>query len=147
MSQLRRWTHGASRNCSVVATAAARDGDRNLNDQSQRRRAGAAGGPANGDGARKNCRARTVRGTVPAAVAPLHAGDVAGADGGGGCGGAGFRHGDVAIVASDFRRRTCENIMKVESNLNSGRTEPLLRVTGLSQQFVQRRTLSRSKFT
>jgi ABC-type glutathione transport system ATPase component len=37
--------------------------------------------------------------------------------------------------------------MKVESNLNSGRTEPLLRVTGLSQQFVQRRTLSRSKFT
>jgi len=37
--------------------------------------------------------------------------------------------------------------MKVESNLNSGSTEPLLRVTGLSQQFVQRRALSRTKFT
>ena len=37
--------------------------------------------------------------------------------------------------------------MKTESNLNSDRGESLLRVTGLCQQFVQRRAWSRAKFT
>jgi ABC-type glutathione transport system ATPase component len=38
-------------------------------------------------------------------------------------------------------------MMKAGSKLNGDRTEPLLRLTGLSQQFVQRRAWSRTKFT
>jgi ABC-type glutathione transport system ATPase component len=38
-------------------------------------------------------------------------------------------------------------MMKQESQLTANQTEPLLRVTGLGKQYVQRRLLSRTKFT
>src|ERR1700722_6253389 len=136
----------------AAARVAARFGNRDFVDQPQRRSAGTAGRPADGDGARKSGGARTIRKIVPASLAGLHASHVAGTCGGGRCGGAaGFPRGQAAFVASGFGAGLFSpgagNMMKTESNLNGDRSEPLLRVTGLCQQFVQRRAWSRTKFT